>query len=414
MLPWLRHFEVRMRAALRFRGGCVSGALRRGRVRGAISRAGLSLGMSYYDELGIAMSASTEEIRRAYKEMARLLHPDWHQDEGLRLAAERQMKRLNAMMAVLVDPVARRRYNLTLAGSPAALMAHGRVRSWAVQGSWVWLVTVGIAAGLTYYFVGLGGAGSPARPQTGKGSQAVARATNASDHVARSVEIKPARAIRGTERQPEGLAEASAVLEPREGESIMGSESTGPFLSSALAAVLPAQVPSGTSKVEVEQIEAEVKDQVPPIVPAANLPSVLITVPPAPDKTAAVVGGLRETWLFVPSQSPERQELLYPPEYIELKIVQKDSLLFGRYRARYRVVDRTLWPTVSFEFEGRRTQETYGWQGADGGRGKVRLRQIAPDRLEVSWWANKLGDPLSLASGTAVLLREAAQGREEE
>jgi curved DNA-binding protein CbpA len=46
--------------------------------------------MNYYEELGLKPSASAEEIRQAYRELARLLHPDQHQEEGLRRAAERR------------------------------------------------------------------------------------------------------------------------------------------------------------------------------------------------------------------------------------------------------------------------------------------------------------------------------------
>ena len=44
--------------------------------------------MSYYEEPGLTRGASVEEIRRAYREPARLLDPDRHQEEGLRRAAQ--------------------------------------------------------------------------------------------------------------------------------------------------------------------------------------------------------------------------------------------------------------------------------------------------------------------------------------
>jgi hypothetical protein len=119
-----------------------------------------------------------------------------------------------------------------------------------------------------------------------------------------------------------------------------------------------------------------------------------------------MVDSLAGTWLYVPPRVPGRQGLVYPPEYIELRIIEEPGALFGRYRARYRVTDRALWPEVNFEFDGKPEQATFGWRGAGGARGEVQLKRVGPDRLEVTWWASELGQRLGLASGTAVLVRE--------
>lgn len=57
--------------------------------------------MDYYDELGLERSASADEVREAWRTLARLLHPDRQQDPELRAHAERQMRRLNEMAGVL-------------------------------------------------------------------------------------------------------------------------------------------------------------------------------------------------------------------------------------------------------------------------------------------------------------------------
>src|SRR5258708_6810797 len=79
--------------------------------------------ITYYDELGVAADAKPEEIRDAFRALARLLHPDQHTDPQLKAMAERQMRKLNPIYAVLSDPDRRRRYNEDLEdGYPPAII----------------------------------------------------------------------------------------------------------------------------------------------------------------------------------------------------------------------------------------------------------------------------------------------------
>src|SRR4051794_40642068 len=70
--------------------------------------------VTYYEELGVPPNAPVEEIRQAYKLMARLLHPDAQVDPKLKALAEGQMKRLGEIASVLVDPAKRRNYDESL------------------------------------------------------------------------------------------------------------------------------------------------------------------------------------------------------------------------------------------------------------------------------------------------------------
>ncbi len=70
----------------------------------------------HYRALGVARGASPDTVRRAYRDLARRLHPD-HQgpaNPAERALAERRMRDVNAAWAVLGDPAERRRYDTAL------------------------------------------------------------------------------------------------------------------------------------------------------------------------------------------------------------------------------------------------------------------------------------------------------------
>ncbi len=73
--------------------------------------------MSPYEVLGVPVGANVDEIRRAYLQLARRHHPDFHTgDSDLSRAAEgRQMQEINEAWAALSDPAVRRRYEGELA-----------------------------------------------------------------------------------------------------------------------------------------------------------------------------------------------------------------------------------------------------------------------------------------------------------
>src|ERR1022692_3685449 len=62
----------------------------------------------YYQSLGVARTASAEEIKKAFRKLAREFHPDVAKDKK---RAEEKFKELNEAYEVLGDPAKRKKYD---------------------------------------------------------------------------------------------------------------------------------------------------------------------------------------------------------------------------------------------------------------------------------------------------------------
>ena len=85
---------------------------------------------SHYDVLGVAVDATSEQVRAAYLALARTHHPDQHASasEAERAANEREMQRINTAWQVLGDADRRRAYDERMFGGGTSVVRPSRVR----------------------------------------------------------------------------------------------------------------------------------------------------------------------------------------------------------------------------------------------------------------------------------------------
>jgi hypothetical protein len=308
--------------------------------------------MTYYEELGVEPTAPVEEIRRAYKRLARLMHPDRQTGEETRRLAEMQMKRLNGMLEVLVYEAARAKYDESLRGTavpqarPSGIdtffWKHGRL----VAGAFALPFAFGL--GLTLW----------PRPVL-----APQPATPPPPPPARTAPLTKPRSLSLRPKGP--VAMPAANIEPPPDPAVPS---------------LP-EIPAGIAAIPVA------------------IPS-----PPQPELSRPVT--LSGNWLLAGPVATQQGE--YPPEYIELRLAERSGILHGRYQARYRVADRAISPNVAFRFDGHAGPEggVLQWQGPGGAAGDVTLQLLPDGGLKVDWVARQLGRELRLISGTSTLVRK--------
>jgi len=66
----------------------------------------------YYETLGVERNASDEDIKKAYRKLARQYHPDLQTGDQRKKAAEEQFKEINEAYEVISDPDKRKQYDM--------------------------------------------------------------------------------------------------------------------------------------------------------------------------------------------------------------------------------------------------------------------------------------------------------------
>jgi len=367
--------------------------------------------MDYYEELGLQRNATVQEIRRAYKVLARLVHPDGQSNQSVRDMAERQMKRLNQILATLIDEKARREYDAGLENASHSLVPvavadlrwqridprmaclPGWLRPVARNWFWISLALVVIGVGTWYLAQVRADNRSPAAkvPVEDKASAVVARRmparqTKAARHPAdarraRRIEAPP-RARPADSKPP---APAKTMPSPREASGEEVHVAAKPLENRAR-----------------ERIEVPVPAPPPVSPPQAGNPA---GAPAASPRISPFAGN----WLYVPDPNEGNRPGLYPAKFVELLLGEEHGRLHGTYRAEYRILDRAVSPDVAFELEGDVPPGIAAhlkWTAADGAKGDVDLALAGPNMMRITWWTTEFGRHAKLASGTSRLIRE--------
>ncbi len=397
--------------------------------------------MSYYEELGLAPSASAEEIKEAYRALMRLLHPDYHSEPQLRRVAEPQVKKLNKIYSVLSDPERRKLYDRQQAegverSTPIIIHAPpAPLRPSVVnRNSVAWVIAVACFAFLLIWMAsrptpavpsythdsGASIVENPGKPvpagepppageplpippgQQAVQLQALANTAKQSSSDAESLRMHLAQALEERDAALADVARLQTRLEAR----LAAEKAAEHSASNSQTARASRQ-----KEKEVAESRPEPKQEfkAPPEQPVAVAKSTPPPSPaPAPAPPVVVRNPIAGSWVYQKPAVPPKNKDLYPPEFIETVITEENGQVHGTYRARYHVPNRPVSPDVSFQFAGRVSGDSgiLPWSGTGGARGEVTLKLTADHALRVDWTASQLGT-LGFYRGTAVLVKKA-------
>ena len=359
--------------------------------------------ITYYEELGVENTASSDEIRDAFRSLARLLHPDQQTDPQLRETAERQMRKLNRVHSVLSDSGRRTAYDKSLQGSRAAPIivfsgSDGNLKRLLVRASALAAVIFGSFL-LIWFMVTSNNPevrGQDARgPSIGKtgynGFNGDNSDVESGDQISRlrdqlrAAETERDSALEQLSRV--GWKQTDPNPPPHSGGRRIAPSTGTPSETASAAATAPTDLPSATGSAPTLS-ESDT---------SANEPTF----------TASRFAGL---WVYANANgtaSPGGKSQ-YPPEFIQVTMTERNGALHGQYHSRYQVLDHAISPDVDFIFNGTPsgTALDCAWQGPGGARGHLTLKLLFASTVEIAWSTTELGSQQWLKNGTATLIRK--------
>jgi curved DNA-binding protein CbpA len=345
--------------------------------------------ITYYEELGVAPAASSEEIRDAFRTLVRLLHPDQQTDAQLKDVAEKQMRKLNRIYAVLSDPERRRLYDEVLDDDGPEVATGRTFKPGVVKaiGRMGWVVAILLSAGLLIWLASEGTPGPQSRVRDQNGPTTAPQsgfAGSASDQESLITSLRSD--LSAVTRQRDAAIRELSQLRGTAGAARSTSSASSSLAEIRSPAITLTELPS-----------------------AAKLP-VFANYPPSRPGSKASPDKLAGFWFYAkpPQGQYYKSEGRYPPEYIEATISERNGTISGKYRARFHIADREISPDVNFTFTGASSTDppmTGIWTGAGGAKGKLTLRFTSANSLRIDWNATELGTRQGLDADTEILTR---------
>jgi curved DNA-binding protein CbpA len=359
--------------------------------------------ITFYEELGVEPTASPAEIHDAFRSLVRLLHPDQQTDRALKDIAEKQLRKINRIYAVLSDPERRQRYDETLREEDFpptiivnAVAGNPNVRALLQRFAWV-----GAALISAILLIWLASSQSNTTALPNRGRDQTPASYDASDRPASSGSTRDAGQSDEIQRLRSSLKAVTVERDAavRELRKLRGENSP-----SIPADAAPADAPEAPAPaIALTEL------------PSAPKPVPATPKPPSPASPAlariepVVNRHLAGFWFYIRPTSGQqnKNQALYIPEYIEATITEENGMLRGKYRSRFVILDRAISPEVNFSFSGAVNGPTVTcpWIGVGGAKGEVTLTLMPNNTMRVDWAAREMGDQQGLSSGTAVLTR---------
>lgn len=329
--------------------------------------------ITYYDELGVAPTASPEQIRDAFRLFVRLLHPDQQTDPQLKEIAEKQMRKLNRIYDVLSDPENRRRYDEILETdfAPPIILNAPSPAVRRLSATLAWGAAIVVSAGLLIWLASENTPGLPGRALDPSLAPAAAstfaptssRKAAADQESQLRSDLKAAIVERDAAIQE--LNKLRADPDSRTRQALQSGSTSPAEGTEAKPALIMTELPS-----------------------ASKLPVLSNSAPSRAEKAAT--RQMAGSWFYAKPRDGRTDK----PEYIEATITEEGGVLHGRYRATPR--------DVSFTFTGTPNGSHCNcrWTGAAGARGELTLTLTSENSMRINWSASELGN-----AGTAVLTR---------